>query len=474
MPGKILIFDSVPTNRIVLKVKLSAAFYQVVQAGTLKEVQMLVRRGAPDLILIGNVASGTRERLEDVRVLRQTAESMQIPILMIAEHVSRDLRVKALKAGADHIFEKPVDESALLARIRALLRLREANEDLSPRARVAQSLGFAEASPPAFETCAQVLFATSEARLGLSWCTRLKPIVPYALSHKPVAEALQGLQRLSAPDSFVIALDEATPEDGLRLLAEIRARAATRNCGVLVVVPLGCDSAQTDALDLGASDVMTEGFDPEEMSLRLAAIIKRKRLRDTLRRNVREGLEAAVTDPLTGLHNRRFALPHLDRVAEFSRRGHHNFAVMVADLDHFKAINDRYGHTTGDAVLVAVAERLREALRPIDLLARIGGEEFLIVLPATTLETARFTATQLCARIGEDPVHLKKKDLQVPATISIGVALAQDNARGALYSGADLLDEADRALYRAKSTGRNQVFFTSQSAPNASGAAMQS
>ncbi|WP_164727009.1 diguanylate cyclase [Shimia sediminis] len=459
MPGKILILDSVPTNRIVLKVKLSAAFYQVVQANTLKDAQLLIRRGLPDLILIGTAAAGDDDGLAACKALKKAAPSAGIPLLMMSDDSSRAFRKQALEAGADHVFAKPVDESALLARIRALLRLREGEEDVALPHRTSQALGFAEAQA-GFDGPAQVLFATPDSRTALTWRNRLKPLVPYHMAHKPVSEALRGIGRLSSPDSFVIALDEKAPEDGLRLLAEIRARAATRHSGVLIILPPGCDRAEVDALDLGASDVMEDGFDAEEMALRLATIIKRKRFRDGLRQNLRDGLEAAVTDPLTGLYNRRYALPHLERLAEFSAHGNRNFAVMVADLDHFKAINDRYGHAAGDAVLVNVAHRLRDGLRPVDLLARIGGEEFLIVLPATSRAVASAKAAELCRLIGETPVTLKKKDLCIPVTVSIGVAMARDHLNAVDASGAALLEEADQALYRAKSTGRNQVLLT--------------
>ena len=459
MPGKILILDSVPTNRIVLKVKLSAAFYQVVQASTLKDAQLLIRRGTPDLILIGTTAPDDGDGLALCRALKQAVPSAPIPVLMMTDDASRAFRKEALAAGADHVFCKPVDESALLTRIRALLRLREGEEDVALQHRTTQALGFAE-SQAGFEGPARILFATPDSRTGLTWRNRLKPLAPYHMDHKPIGEALRGIGRLSSPDTFVIALDDQAPEDGLRLLAEIRARAATRNSGVLVVLPPGSNRAEVDALDLGASDVMEDGFDAEEMSLRLASIIKRKRFRDGLRQNLREGLEAAVTDPLTGLYNRRYALPHLERLAEFGGHGNREFAVMVADLDHFKTINDRYGHAAGDAVLVSVAERLRKCLRPVDLLARIGGEEFLIVLPAITRKAASDTAAELCRLIGETPVTLKKKDLQIPVTVSIGVAVAGDHFDATENSGAALLEEADRALYRAKSTGRNQILLT--------------
>ncbi|WP_372885649.1 diguanylate cyclase [Shimia sp.] len=460
MPGKILILDNVATNRIVLKVKLSTAFFHVVQAGSLPEAERLLRRAAPDLIVIGT-GPDDRACLAACKRLKAAAPGPGIPILLLSGSSSRDLRLEALRAGADHVFSVPVDEAALLARIRSLLRARDAQDDLRLRGRARRALGFAETPQAGFEPMAQIVLATGERAIGRRWRTALKPLLPHAIDHMPLYEALRGLGRVAAPDAFVVALDDTCPDDALRLLAEIRARPSTRGAGILVLLPQSCEALQVNALDLGANDAMTGTFDAEEVALRLETILQRKRLRDRLRRNLEEGLEAAVTDPLTGLFNRRYALPHLKRIAEYSTRGNNDYAVMVADLDHFKTINDRFGHAAGDAVLKEVAERLRNSLRPVDLLARIGGEEFLIVLPATGRAEATRVASRLCRRVGATPVTIQNRDLHIPVTVSIGIALASDHldaARdGAGDSGTGLLECADRALYGAKATGRNQI-----------------
>ncbi len=215
------------------------------------------------------------------------------------------------------------------------------------------------------------------------------------------------------------------------------------------------------ALDLGADDLMTDGFEKNEMALRIKALMRRKRIADQLRATVRTGLKAAVSDPLTGLHNRRYAMPHLDRVAQHSAATGRSFAVMVADLDHFKQINDVYGHASGDAVLVEAARRLRENLRGVDMLARIGGEEFLIVMPATPFSEARVAASRLCRKIGGEGFKVPGSNDAVHVTISIGVTMGgSGKSRGSpseIPTAHALLDAADKALYEAKMHGRNQV-----------------
>ena len=214
------------------------------------------------------------------------------------------------------------------------------------------------------------------------------------------------------------------------------------------------------ALDLGADDLMTHGIEVRELSLRIAGAMRRKRVSDHLRTTVETGLKAAVHDPLTGLYNRRYAMPHLERMVRHSRAMGRNCAVMAADLDHFKQINDAYGHASGDAVLIEVAKRLRRALRDTDVVARIGGEEFLVVMPGATLEDAREAALRICDDVSATPFPVPGSRSPIDVTISVGMAIGgADDQDKPLNDrlGLALLQEADRALYAAKERGRNQV-----------------
>ncbi|MBR9844403.1 MAG: diguanylate cyclase [Rhodobacteraceae bacterium] len=463
MPGKVLIIESLPTTRIVLKVKLSTAFYTVSQAASLPEALLRLAEDRPDLVLLGADWPTADQGLQMCKALIAAQKGAPAPILMMSAGASPGLRKAALRAGADDLIAKPADEAELMARIRSLLRARDAVEGLQLRKEATAALGFAEADSVAFRPEARILLAAPDAATGVRWNALLKPVLPYTLSAEPIPNLLRALSQQAPPDALIISLSPDAPEEGLRLLAELRARASTRRAAMLVVLPPTCRDLFADALDLGAGDIMADGFDAEEIALRLERLIQRKRLADRVQKRVQDGLEAAVTDPLTGLFNRRYALPHLARVAEISQREHREFAVMVADLDHFKSINDRYGHGAGDTVLTEVAHRLRDCLRPMDLLARIGGEEFLVVMPATDRATARTMASRLCDTLRRDPVHIQSRDLRIPITMSVGLAMSCDFPCAA--SGEDrgeamvrtLLERADQALYGAKATGRDQV-----------------
>lgn len=237
------------------------------------------------------------------------------------------------------------------------------------------------------------------------------------------------------------------------MLVELRSRDRSRRSAQLLVLPDNAEELAAQALDLGADDLVHASVTAKELRLRAQRLLARKRRQDTVRDSLHDGLRAAVTDPLTGLYNRRYALPQLERLARQQAAAGRPFAVLLLDLDHFKRVNDRCGHGAGDRVLVEVADRLRGALDTSDLAARIGGEEFLVVLPETGAESACSTARRLCRLIEATPFS-GAGDLAL--TVSIGIALG-GSAGTPPQSPEALLARADGALYEAKQAGRNRV-----------------
>ncbi|TNF23248.1 MAG: diguanylate cyclase [Rhodobacteraceae bacterium] len=468
MSRQILIVDAVATNRIVLKVKLAAAFYDVAQAVTAREALDMVRRNPPALIVLGGLHD--IPAVEFCARLRRLPATAYCPIVVLTSPTGADLRLAALEAGASCLLEQPYCDALLLARIRSLMRGQDTETELRMREGTHRALGLAEPKP-AFEVPGRIGVIAEDRRAIAGRVAALKAAMPHRVDLMAPRDVLRGEQRTRdrtpAPDVLVIALDEGQPEAALKILPDLRARMATRFAGVLMLVPDAAGTTAATALDLGADDVAARDISPAEMALRTERLLIRKRMADRLRSTVREGLRAAVTDPLTGLFNRRYALPHVARIADRSARLGRPFAVMVADLDHFKQINDRYGHAAGDAVLAEVANRLRQNLRPVDLVARIGGEEFLIALPDATPEVARITAHRLRRAMADTPFDIPGHDQPVPITVSIGVTMAGVPKARALCAKTAralpdlrpevLLRRADAALYEAKAHGRNQV-----------------
>ncbi|MFY0597694.1 MAG: diguanylate cyclase [Cognatishimia sp.] len=455
MPGKLLIVDNIATNRIVLKAKLSDVYYDVQQAANTDEALKRLHDTPTDLVLV-NGHLEDRDSIQFCKDIRTNPRTSHLPILMLCNHQDRDTRLRALAAGVSDILVRPIDHVVLLARLRSLLRTHESAEEHHQRQKTTRAFGFAE-NQAGFKKQARIHLATPDSASSVRWSAVLKGMVPFKLVPKVHTETLKDISGAPAPDVFVIAVDSAQPDQALRLVAEIRARASTRNAGILVVVEDDHRRTIVDAMDLGAHDVMAFGFDPHEMALRVSRLVSQKRLSDRLRDHVNIGLEAAVTDPLTGLFNRRYALPQINRICLQSKSKRQQFAIILADLDHFKLVNDRYGHAAGDAVLTETACRLRDSLRALDLVARIGGEEFLIALPHTPALRADEAAARLCARIRDTPFRIPGQNTSVQITISLGVVMAGSGFKAKSVEA--LIEQADKALYDAKLRGRDQVRF---------------
>jgi len=235
--------------------------------------------------------------------------------------------------------------------------------------------------------------------------------------------------------------------------------------GVPVIVLTGQDDLETkvEALEAGASDCLTKPFHDAELLARVKVHRKMKRLRDELQDANRRLRELVIRDPLTGLFNRRHWRHLLFRELERCRRHRRPIAVLMADIDHFKQVNDRYGHDVGDRALTAVARCLEREIRSHDSVARLGGEEFGVLLPETGISGAMQVAERLRQAVRE--VRL----VSIPALdvrISIGVASGYDLTDPEIDV---LMATADEALYQAKRAGRDQVIAASELAGSGTG-----
>jgi two-component system cell cycle response regulator len=204
---------------------------------------------------------------------------------------------------------------------------------------------------------------------------------------------------------------------------------------------------------MGINDYTVRPVDPNELLARVRTQIKRKRYTDHLRTRLEETVEMAILDPLTALHNRRYMTSHFKTLFQESAQRGKPLSLLVLDIDYFKAINDAHGHDTGDSVLREFAARVRRNIRGIDLACRLGGEEFVVVMPDTDLSKAYLVGERLRQCIAASPFQAGERIGMLDVTASVGVA--------ALEYGDDtpelILKRADQALYCAKRDGRNRV-----------------
>ncbi len=463
MSGRILIVDTVATNRIVLKVKMLSAQFSVDACSSRIEAEAIIATNRPDLILV-NLSDPAEDRHDFCKTLKSEPETASIAVIAVGVADTSRARFAALDAGADDVLPRPMNDTLLLARIRSLLRVRSASQELVLRDSTSRALGFEEAGAQ-FETAAHVAFLSPEGASRHDLVRMLSEGLRQPVRELETTGVLKQTAVTPVPDLFVVdGTDTGTSPNALfGLVSDLRSRSETRLSTQLIVVPHGQPELAAMFLDLGADDVVTCGTSKGEITLRAKALIRRKLLHDRLRDTVRNGLHAAVTDPLTGLYNRRYVEPHLARMATQSRNAGRELAVMMLDIDHFKSINDTYGHAAGDKVLVQLADRLRENLRAIDLVARIGGEEFLVAMPRTTSAQARGAADRLRRLVNCRPFDLGEVCPQLRVTVSVGVAVSGFGGMEQRNLG-QMCDQADAALYAAKSAGRDQVAMSKSAA----------
>ena len=207
------------------------------------------------------------------------------------------------------------------------------------------------------------------------------------------------------------------------------------------------------ALDLGVNDYIVQPIDRNELQARVRTLIRRKRYSDRLRDNVQLTMEMAITDSLTGLHNRRYLERHLAILVDQATSRGRPLSLLLIDIDHFKRINDTYGHLAGDKVLVEFARRVRAAVRGIDLAGRFGGEEFVVAMPDTDAALGYSVGDRIRTLISAEPFRIAEGSQPIMVTVSVGVSSIEDPSD----SPTSLLARADTALYEAKRAGRNRV-----------------
>ena len=268
-------------------------------------------------------------------------------------------------------------------------------------------------------------------------------------------DGLEGFKKLLSSPVDIILCDLEMPRiDGFKFLSMLKARPDLQDVPVIILTGMNDRERKIKGLEQGASDYITKPFDHEELVARVKVHLKIKKLQDELKRSNELLLELSNTDHLTGLFNRRFMMEALDKEVQRSVRKGGNLSLILLDIDHFKQVNDVYGHLQGDAVLQKVALQLQKELRSYDCAARYGGEEFVAILPDSTLKESVFVADRI--RLALQNIRFTGPLAKLNLTASLGVACFS-HERSATVDG--FIKMADDALYRAKANGRNRVEF---------------
>jgi two-component system cell cycle response regulator len=446
MSARILVVDDQPANVRLLEAKLQAEYFDVCTAVDGFAAIEAAKAEQPDLILLDVMMPGM-DGYETCRRLKADSRTRHIPVVMVTALDQRDDRIRGLESGADDFLTKPIDDVTLFARVRSLLRLKAVLDELRFR-ESSDALSSIMSEPVGDdESVARAVIVSTDPRAATRYAAAMPPQVRTQVEHEPASGIAAARNQAD-----LLVVDLTSPGfDGLRLCARIRSDVETRQLPIIAVVNPGDVANAVRALDLGVNDIIHRPVDAGEMMARVSTQLRRKRYADRLRTQLDESLEMAITDPLTGLHNRRYIASRLRQAVESANNGGAPVSLLIADIDHFKSINDRYGHDGGDRVLRCFADRLLRDLRALDLAARYGGEEFVVVMPGAGMAEAAIASERLRASIAADP-FLVGDEKAATVTVSIGFAQAR------IGEDADaLLRRADEALYIAKGEGRNRV-----------------
>ena len=448
MTARILVVDDVEANVRLLEAKLTIEYYDVLTCTDGATALSLAEAEQPDIILLDVMMPGM-DGFETCRRLKADPSTKHIPVVLVTALDGRQDRIKGLEAGADDFVTKPIDDVVLFARVKSLVRLKLVMDELREREESGRRLGVtSDGAGRLRATGGRVLVVDDNPRQAEQIVAELSR--EHRASIEPDADAAR--KAATGPLDLMIVNVTAEGFDGLRLIAHLRSSEATRSLPILAVVDPDDRGRLLKALDLGANDILPRPVDPEELAARARTQVRRKRYADFLRQKLDYSLEMAVTDALTGLHNRRYMAGQLADFVRGSNRGGGSVAVLMIDIDHFKAVNDGFGHDAGDEVLTEFAVRLATNVRAVDLPCRIGGEEFVVVMPDTRLEDALLIADRIRRDVAAAPFRVMGSEhLSVTASVGVAASTGENDTPEAL------LKRADEGVYEAKSRGRNRV-----------------
>jgi two-component system cell cycle response regulator len=451
MTARVLIVDDIEANVKLLEARLTVEYFETLTARSGEEALQICVSEGPDVVLLDVMMPGM-DGFEVCRRLKADPRTQHIPVIMVTALDQPTDKVQGLEAGADDFLTKPVDDIALISRVKNLSRLKTLTDEMLKRASTSEQMGMGTTSEENGMNAGsggKILLVEDHVRSAERIMEVLSSDHIIELETDPQA-ALMKLPEENF-DLLMVSLSLSNT-DGLRLCSQVRSLDRIRHLPILTITEPGEDARLLRGLEMGVNDYLVRPIEKNEMQARVRTQIKRKRFSDKLRSQLDESAEMAIMDSLTGLYNRRYMESHMRTLVQEAAQRGKPLSVLVADIDFFKAVNDAHGHDAGDVVLKDFATRLRENIRGIDLACRLGGEEFVVMMPDTDLAKAYIVGERLRQRIANEPFQISPgKHLTITSSVGLAALEGVDDTPDAL------LKRADQALYSAKRDGRNRV-----------------
>lgn len=456
MSARVLVVDDILPNVKLLEAKLTSEYYDVMTATSGFEALEKMEAEKPDIVLLDVMMPGM-DGFEVCTKIKDNPGMAHIPVVMVTALTDVADKVRGLEAGADDFLSKPINDVALMSRVRSLVRLKMALDEWRMRENTASQLGVVEKSSnvmsESVEKASILLIEDKNFE-----AERISQALEQDKHHTVVVESgIQAMEQIMKHDfdSIIVSIN-MDHEDGLRLCSHLRSNERTRLVPIIMIAEDNDMKKVAHGLEIGAHDYIMRPVEKNELVARVRTQVRRKRFQDRLRATYEISLSMALTDGLTGLYNRRYLDVHLQKLLAKNIENNKHMAVLVLDIDHFKSVNDTYGHDVGDQILKVFAERLKDNLRSFDLVARMGGEEFVVVMPDVSDDRPYMVAERLRRSIEQEAIPCSIPEGALKITTSIGGAIIGPEA----ITPEEAIKRADLGLYEAKGQyGRNCSVF---------------
>ncbi|WP_375358979.1 PleD family two-component system response regulator [Candidatus Tisiphia endosymbiont of Neophilaenus lineatus] len=448
MTANVLVVDDIESNVKLLEAKLLGEYYTVFTANNGKDALDVLALNRIDIVLLDAMMPNI-DGFEICKRIKSNPYTIHIPVIMVTALSDTEDRIQGLEAGADEFLTKPIDDTALFARVRSLARMKAVIDELKLRNTTNAELG-----GDVIEV--KDNFSDSKILLVNDDIVQARNINKMLLSLTPNIKIISDINELEkdseyTPDLVIISC-QLEQGDPLRISVMLRSDAKFHDTVLILQAEEENTSIVIKGLELGINDYFTYPVDKNELLARIRTQLKRKHYQDTLRNDLELSVNLSIKDGLTGIFNRHYFDTHIKQMVKKSTDSKRPLCLLMCDIDHFKQVNDTYGHQAGDIVLKTIANVLKSIFRVTDLFARYGGEEFAILLNDITIDEAMYIAQRARTRVESIDFKVKTQKDPIKKTISIGVT---EYKIGESIS--DFIERTDKALYQAKEDGRNKV-----------------
>jgi two-component system cell cycle response regulator len=456
MSARVLVVDDILPNVKLLEAKLASEYYDVLTATSGPEALEKVQTLSPDIVLLDVMMPGM-DGFEVCQEIKSDPQYAHIPVVMVTALTDAADRVRGLQAGADDFLSKPLNDTALMARVRSLVRLKMTVDEWRIRENTASQLGVVDKGGTVMNEPVENarILVVEDQSYDAEKCVETLKVDNDVVD--VVENGIDAMHKMTTIDYdlMIISLN-LQDEDGLRLCSHLRSSDRSRAIPILMVAAEEDMSRIAHGLEIGTHDYILRPVDGNELLARVRTQVRRKRFQERLRATYEISLSMALTDTLTGLYNRRYFDVHVQKILQKNETSRKSLGILMMDIDNFKSVNDTYGHAVGDEILKEFAARLQDKLRGFDMVARLGGEEFVALLPDVDEEMAHIVAERLRCAIEDVPFICGVPTGELQITTSIGGTVV---GKGIVADAAVVMKEADDALYKAKESGRNASYF---------------